>query len=361
MKYIIYAVSVILISVSCRHQPEKRSLKTEHSEKIHQLILQAHDSGYFNGTILVADSKGLLYQGAFGLADRENKVPLNTETLFYLASVSKQFTATAILLLIQEGKIQLDEKIIPYLPELPPAYGDISFRNLLNHTSGIPDYYEFARLHDGFTNEDVLKVLLTIDSLEFEPGARYKYSNSGYVLLAILVHRISEESFANFLKENALDIAGLEHTVVYDEKAPPLINRAIGYGQDSSMTDYRFRTTGGGGIFSNVDDLYKWHRALISHSILNSNIQQLAYEPALLNNDSTVYYGFGWNIDPDNPRHVFHGGELEGFRTFFDRYLNQNIVIILLSNNSCERLEDMSGEIYKILNMDLNTSANTFQ
>jgi len=271
---------------------------------------------------------------------------------FYLASVSKQFTATAILLLLQEGKIGLDDKIIQYLPELPPLCEGISFRNLLNHTSGIPDYYEFAELHDGFTNEDVLNALATIDSLEFQPGDRYKYSNSGYVLLSILVNRISGESFANFLKENAFKKAGVKHTTVFDELAGPLENRSIGYGQDSTITDYRFRTTGGGGIFSNAEDLYKWHLALTSHKILKSEIQQLAYEPTILYNDSTVYYGFGWNIDPVNPYHVFHGGDLEGFRTFFDRYLDQKIIIILLSNNSSDKLPEMSDEIYKILKVE---------
>jgi CubicO group peptidase (beta-lactamase class C family) len=351
MKYLLYIAGLILISVSCQHQPEKRDLKGEHSKKIHQLILQAHNSGSFDGTILIADSTGVVYQAAFGLADREKKVPLNTETLFYLASVSKQFTATAILLLQQQGKIQLNDRIIKYLPELPPIYAGITFIHLLNHTSGIPDYYEFTELHDGFTNDDVLKVLLEIDSLEFEPGARYKYSNSGYVLLSILSSRISGESFANYLKENALDKAGLKYTVVYDEEAAPLTTRAIGYGQDGTDTDYRFRTTGGGGIFSNVEDLYQWHLALTANRILRPDIQQLAYEPAILNNDSTVYYGFGWQIDPGNLRHVSHGGELEGFRTFFDRYLNQQMVIILLSNNSCERLQEMSDEIHQILNM----------
>jgi CubicO group peptidase (beta-lactamase class C family) len=353
MKYVLYVAGLIWISVSCQHPSDKRSLKAVHSERIHQLIYQEYDSGNFNGTVLVADSSGRVYQGAFGLADREKKIPLNTESLFYLASVSKQFTATAILLLFQQGSIQLNDPIIQYLPELPPVYYGITIKNLLNHTSGIPDYYEFADLYDGFTNNDVLKVLVNIDNLEFQPGTRYQYSNSGYVLLSILVNRISGESFADFLMENALNKAGLAHTIVFDEKAAPLANRAIGYGRDGTVTDYRFRTTGGGGIFSNVEDLYRWHLALIGHLILHSDIQQLAYQPAVLENDSTVYYGFGWNIDPSNSLHVSHGGDLEGFRTFFDRYLDRHMVIILLSNNSCEKLQEISAEIHQILTVGM--------
>jgi len=349
MKYILHIAGFLIIAVNCQHPPEKKSLKAEKSSLIHNVILHSHDSGFFEGTALVADSGGVLYQAAFGLANREEKVPLNTQSLFYLASVSKQFTATAILLLLQQGKIRLDDLIIRYIPELPSFYERITFRHLLTHTSGIPDYYEFAELNDGFTNNDVLKVLLNIDHLEFQPGSRYQYSNSGYVLLSILVDRISSVTFANYLREHALEPAGLEHTVVYDEQAESLSNRAIGYGQDSTITDYRFRTTGGGGIFSNVEDLYKWHKALTSYFILPPDFQEQAYQPSVLNNDSTLYYGFGWNIDPANPRHVSHGGDLEGFRTFFDRYLDQDIVIILLSNNSSEKLEEMADRIYNIM------------
>jgi len=350
MKYIVFCTLVILIYISCQQQTEYQSLKTEQSEKINQLIQHYHDSGYFDGTVLIADSVGITYQGAFGFSNRENQIPLNTESQFYLASVSKQFTATSILLLLQEGNISIDEKIIKYLPELPEIFQEITFMHLLQHTSGIPDYYNFARLIDGFTNTDVLNVLLSVDSLEFEPGSKYKYSNSGYVLLSILVDRISGISFANFLKENAFEKAGLMQTVVFDEYADPVKNRAIGYGKDSSLTDYRFRTTGGGGIFSNVKDLYLWHQALSSEKILTPDIQNLAYEPTILNNDSTIYYGFGWNIDPENPWHVYHSGELEGFRTFFDRHLDNGIVIILLSNNSSGMLKEMSERLYEIVN-----------
>jgi len=349
MKYFLYSALIILVFYSCQQQPEKKTFKSKQSDRIHQLILQVHDSGYFDGAVLVADSTGVVYQGAFGLADREKKIPLNTGSLFYLASVSKQFTAAAVLFLLQEEKIRLDDQVVNYLPELPSVYNGITFRNLLNHTSGIPDYYEFAELYDGFNNDDVLKVLLTIDRLEFQPGTRYRYSNSGYVLLSILVGRISEKTFADFLQTNAFNPAGLEHTVVFDEQAGPVTSRAIGYGQDSTITDYRFRTTGGGGIFSNVEDLYKWHHALTVYRILPQDIQELAYQPAVLNNDSTAYYGFGWEIDPENPRHVSHGGNLEGFRTFFNRYLDQDIAIILLSNNSSDRLEEMADSIYAIL------------
>jgi CubicO group peptidase (beta-lactamase class C family) len=190
---------------------------------------------------------------------------------------------------------------------------------------------------------------MEVDSLEFLPGERYEYSNSGYVLLSILTDRISGSGFADFLKEYAFREAGLQQTIVLDEDAGPLENRAVGYGPDNTVTDYRFRTTGGGGIFSNVEDLYIWHLALSSGKILKPEIQKLAFQPIRLNQGSLVYYGFGWEIDPEDPGHVYHGGDLEGFRTWFDRHLHQESVIILLSNNSSGRLKEMADEIYKIM------------
>ena len=343
---IILAVA-LLYFISCEYK-EKSERIDNFKAQIHNLVQDYHQKGWFDGVILVGDTNNIIYKEAFGYADKAKKIPLTSKSQFYLASVSKQFTATAILMLMQEGRITPDESIKKYLPELPDICDPITFRHLLNHTSGIPDYYDFAKLHDDFTNANVLNVLLSIDSLEFAPGTRYKYSNSGYVLLSILVDRISGMRFSEFLKENALEKAGLEQTIVYDEYAPEPADRVKGYGADSILTDYRFRTTGGGGIFSNVEDLYQWHLALLAGKILEPDILQLAYSPYTLKNDSTVYYGFGWNIDPDDLMHVYHGGDLEGFRTWFDRKLDSGYVIILLSNNSSSHLNEIAGKIWSL-------------
>jgi len=356
-RWVIPAI-VVFIQYSCAHKDTPANLN-HFQDAINDLIEEYHNQGLFDGTILVAGSSDIIYKGAFGHADREHKFPLTTYSQFYLASVSKQFTATAVLLLIQEGKITPDEHITKYLPELPGVYKYITFRHLLNHTSGIPDYYDFAPLFDGFTNTDVLKVLIDVDSLEFEPGTQYKYSNSGYVLLSILVDRISEMRFAEFLKNNALDKAGLNQTIVFDEYAPEPADRAIGYGSDSTLTDYRFRTTGGGGIFSNVEDLYRWHLALLSGDFLSDEVLQMAYAPTTLKIDSIVYYGFGWDLDPDDRQHVSHSGDLEGFRTWFDRELDTGNVIILLSNNSSEHLGEIAGKIWDLW-PDKNLKGNTY-
>lgn len=330
--------------------PAGRNINNEDlADKISVLASQYHEKGAFDGTILVADSNGIIFKGAYGLSNRERNIPLSVESQFYLASVSKQFTAAAILMLVQNGDLEFDDRILIYLTELPEIYQDITFRNLLNHTSGIPDYYNFAKLFPGYTNSDVLNSLITVEELEFEPGTQFRYSNSGYVLLSILVDRITGSSFAKFLRENALQKAGLENTIIYDQYAEEPEYRVTGYGNDGKLTDYTFRTTGGGGIFSNVEDLYKWHHALTSNSLINKDLMNLAYQPTRLKNSEIENYGFGWFIDPEDPQHVMHDGNLEGFRTLFDRQLDNGNVILLLSNNSSKHLDEITREIRKLL------------
>lgn len=338
----------ISLCIICSCTWEKTSHNADFRKQLEDLILNFHLRGEFDGVILVGDTNEVIFQEAYGFSNRDGRIPLQIESQFYLASVSKQFTASAILLLLQQGKVSLDQEIVKYLPELPVIYRSITFRHLLNHTSGIPDYYNFTEPWDGFTNADVLRKLISIHHLEFEPGARYTYSNSGYVLLSILVSRISEMRFAEFLMLNALDKAGLKETIVFDEYADEPHYRVKGYGPDSTLTDYTYRTTGGGGIFSSAGDLYQWHRTLLNGKVLKPDILKKAYQPCILKNDSIVYYGFGWNLDPEDPYHVWHSGELEGFRTWFDRRLDNGQVIILLSNNSSPELETIAGRIWRL-------------
>lgn len=336
----------ILIS-SC--DSGKRSVSEEDlGPQIHTLIIKYHKAGKFNGTVLIADSNQVVYQGAFGWADREKDIDLTIQSQFYLASVSKQFTAAALMKLFQDKKAAPDDEIMYYLPELPSVYQRVTIRHLLHHTSGIPDYYDFSDPWEGFTNSDVLNELKNVKKLQFEPGSRHKYSNSGYVLLSILVSKISGISFADYMNKNFFNTFGMSQTVVYDESADEPEYRVIGYGKDGSLTDYRFRTTGGGGIFSNIEDLYQWHLSLLSGKILSDEVLSQAYSPAILKNEEKVYYGFGWDLDPKDSCHVWHGGDLEGFRTWYDRRLDDGKVIILLSNNSSEHLEKISKEIWRL-------------
>jgi len=343
-----FSCLLILSFSSCKFRNQHLEIETP-GENIYKIVYSYHEEGLFDGTVLVADSNGVVYKGAFGFANRNTEELLNTNSQFYLASVGKQFTSFAVLCLIENGNISLEDKIVNYVPELPEIYNDITIKNLLNHTSGIPDYYNFAKLFDGFSNSDVLNVLTSVNQLEFQPGVQYKYSNSGYVLLSVIVHRISGVSFSDYLTEKAFIKAGLTNTIVFDEDAGPIKNRAIGYSKNGNLTDYKFRTTGGGGIFSNVEDLFLWHLAITQGNIIDEQIINIAYQPTVLKNGKIAYYGAGWEIDKKDLNHVFHTGTLDGFRTYFDRQLNNRQVIILLSNNSSDFLEEMVNKIHESL------------
>ena len=330
--------------------PLKAQLSGPKPEKVKNLMQTYFDERIFNGCVLVADQDGIVFKGAFGQADIENQKPLNTSTDFYLASVSKQFTAAAIMMLETEELLNFDDTIRQYLPELPSIYHGVTIRNLLNHTSGIPDYYNFANPQPGFTNQDVLNVLKDVQELEFEPGTKYRYSNSGYVLLSIIVSRISGKTFANFIRSEIFKPLKMKRSVVFDSHAKPIRNRAVGYAANGVTTDYHFRTTGGGGIFTNVEDLYRWDRGLYTDKIVPQDLlKKEAFSPTILKDGSKVYYGFGWQLEKDHPNIVWHGGELEGFRTRIFRDTDHKIAIILLSNNSCLKLKDITNDIYQIL------------
>jgi CubicO group peptidase (beta-lactamase class C family) len=309
------------------------------------------ESGKFSGTILVAGRSGIAFQKAFGLADRTIGRQMQIETPFYLASVSKQFTAAAVMLLYQDGLIAFDDPITKYLVELPePIYGEVTLRHMLHHTSGIPDYYNFANPASGFTNDDVYTILQEIDSLLFKPGEKYQYSNSGYVLLSILVGKVSGKSFAEFVHERIIEPLNMNHCTVKDEFATEIRNPAIGYDASGNVSDYRFFTTGGGGFFASVMDLYLWDRALYTGKILDLELlKEEAWRSGVLHDGKLINYGFGWNLNPKHPEIVRHGGDLQGFRTHFFRDTKRKIAIIILSNSGYDEVSGMCDKIYRVI------------
>ncbi len=339
--------------VGCATNRDKIMHRKKVADSIDAIIDSVYRAGVFSGTVLVADREGVLYKKAFGLADRKQGRPLYTSTPFYLASVSKQFTAAAIMLLHQDGLLSFDEPVIKYLDDLPKeVYKDITISNLLHHTSGIPDYYNFANPAPGFTNEDVYRLLQAVDSLDFAPGDQYSYSNSGYVLLSILVERISEISFSKFVEERISGPLNMKNFTVKDELANEIIDPAVGYSKDGEVSDYRFLTTGGGGMYASVEDLYLWDLALYSDKILRQDdLKHYAWVSGTLNDETKTQYGFGWMLNPDKPLIVRHGGELEGFRTHILRDTGHQLTIIVLANSGYEKVAELCDTIYEKLSL----------
>lgn len=329
-KHIIPAL--LLLFIMC--QPTVSSDVVTSNTKVDSLMQHMYKNGMFNGTVLVTENGEITYKNAFGLADREENRELTTTSRFYLASVSKQFTCMGIMILKEKGLLSYDDTLHKYFPEFPDFAKNITIRHMMNHTSGIPDHYRLNAYKKGLTNNDVLEVLLNHGKLDFQPGERYSYSNGGYVLLSMIAAKASGQPFSTFMKEHIFDKLEMNNTLVFDESDPQIENRAKGYNALNSLDDYEIFTTGAGGMYSNVNDLYTWDQALYTEKLVSFETMIEAFSPAELNNGETSPYGFGWGINRDGEKLIVnHSGGMNGYRTFIRRYVDDKKSYILLSNN----------------------------
>jgi len=285
--------------------------------------------------LVVRDGKALVHKG-YGLADVDARVPVTPATNFRLASVSKQFTATAILLLEHDGRLHLDDPVQRWLPALPQS--NITLRQLLTHTSGLLDYEDLMdpadtrQVHDS----DVLQLLSTQDKTYFAPGTSYRYSNSGYALLALIVERASGKRYADFLRERIFQPLGMRDTVAYENGVSSVAHRAFGHSDENghwSRTDQSTTSAvlGDGGIYSSIDDLQRWDAALYDDRLLPKATWQQAFTPYTDTDDPAVRYGFGWRITGDT---LWHSGETIGFRNVIVRDPSKQLTVVVLTNRN---------------------------
>jgi CubicO group peptidase (beta-lactamase class C family) len=291
--------------------------------------------------VVIADGRVVLRR-AYGMADLERRVTATPETDYRLASVSKQFTAMAVMLLARDGKLRYDQPVRDFLPELPAAARPETIRHLLNHTSGLVDYEDLvpesrtAQLDD----RDVLGLLATKDSAYFAAGSQYRYSNSGYVLLGLIVARASGLSFPEFLRTRIFQPLGMSATVAHVEGSDTVPRRSYGYSPrggtfvqtDQSVTS---ATLGDGGIYANVDDLARWDQALERNTLIDSATMRLATTPPQLPAGAATEYGFGWFVDQYRGlKRWRHTGETSGFRNAILRFPDRRLTIVILTNRS---------------------------
>ncbi|HWX29454.1 MAG TPA: serine hydrolase domain-containing protein [Steroidobacteraceae bacterium] len=273
---------------------------------------------------------------AYGLADIESRAAATPATNYRLASMTKQFTAAAILLLAEDGRLSLNDPVRRWLPTLPEGADEIVIRHLLTHTSGLIDYEDL--IPDGTTSQlhdaDVLSLLEAENRSYFPPGTGYRYSNSGYSLLALIVSRASGKDFATYLRECIFQPLGMQNTVAFEAGVSAVAHRAFGHsalGQSWTRTDQSLTsaTLGDGGIYSSIDDLAKWDAALGDDRLLRPASLRLAFEPAAQTDDPAVQYGFGWRITGETR---WHSGESVGFRNVIVRYPEHRFTVIVLTN-----------------------------
>jgi len=345
---------VLLISFSSCNQPIKPINDSEN--KYEQFFLELHKRGQFNGNALIFEKGEIAFQGSFGIRSINPIDSLDINSVFRLGSISKTFTAAAIMILKEQGKLNFDQDIRDFIPDIP--YNVLTIRHLLNHTSGLPDYPNLmdtywkpemdfenpAKAVSG--NEDAIKMLIEKKPpLHFKPIEKWEYSNTGYMLLATIVSRASQIPFESFLDQHIFKPAGMSSTSVYkyvdgnDENMP---NRVFGFNEGLAgkytSTDYHYlnNTKGDGGVYSTLGDLLKWDRILHTNKILSEEIINEAFTTATLNNGKQTPYGFGWFVEKSltGQKVVQHSGGWVGFLTFFHREIEENNCIILLTNNN---------------------------
>jgi len=274
----------------------------------------------------------------YGYANVELKVPVGIDTIFQSGSTGKQFTAAGVMLLVEDGKINLDDPISKYLPGTPAAFQEIKVRNLLTHTSGVPNYtnrdIDYRR---DYTEDEILQIIFK-QQLEFAPGARWKYSNPGYEMLGFLIHKVSGQFYGDFLHDRLFVPVGMKTTrIISEEDIVP--NRAAGYrlvkGQlkNQQWVAPSWNTTADGSLYYSINDLIAWNRALRMGTVLKPESWKQVYTPARLNSGKTYPYGFAWFLEPINGHEVhMHGGSWQGFKTVILRYPKNDLTVIALCN-----------------------------
>jgi CubicO group peptidase (beta-lactamase class C family) len=306
-------------------------------------LFSAYNGPTLPGASVVVISDGhVVVRRAYGMADLERRVAATPETDYRLASVSKPFTAMAVMLLAQDGKLRYDQPVRDLLPELPAAARSVTVRHLLNHTAGLLDYEDLipesrtAQLDD----RDALGLLASKDSVYFPAGSQYRYSNSGYVLLGLIVTRVSGMSFPEFLRTRIFQPLGMGASVAHVEGSDTVPRRAYGYSPrggafvqtDQSVTS---ATLGDGGIYTNVDDMVHWDQALYGTKLVSAPTLELGITPPQLPGGAATEYGFGWFIDSyRGEKRWRHTGETSGFRNAIQRFPRRRLTVIVLTNRS---------------------------
>jgi CubicO group peptidase (beta-lactamase class C family) len=347
--------------------------------RIDHVFSSAIQPGDPGAAVIVKVNGQVVFKKGYGVRELRTHVKIDPETNFRLASVTKQFTAMAILLLIHDGKLHYEDHLTNIFPDFP-AYGkEITIRNLLTHTSGLPDYGEIMQQQekDGgqkwspehqIQDEEVLALLKAQPAGKFAPGTQWEYSNSGYVVLGLIVAKVSGVPYREFLQRRIFKPLRMSHTVVYQKGMNTVSRRAYGHTKESDKfveadQSPTSATLGDGGIYSNVVDMGKWDEGLRNHTLLSEKEMEPAVTPVRLadgslprwprnprSTDTTepppVLYGFGWMLDPyKGHARIAHDGGTMGFRTTIQRFVNDHLTIVVLCNRTDINPEDLALKV----------------
>ncbi|WP_298519912.1 serine hydrolase [uncultured Kordia sp.] len=324
--------------------------------EIDQLMNDQYKADGFGATILVAKEGKVVFKKAYGKANMELDIDMIPENVFEIGSITKQFTAVGILMLLEEGKLSLDDEITKYIPDYPTQGTKITIHHLLTHTSGIKSYTSIPSLRD-FARKD-LSVTELIDAfkdepMDFKPNEQFRYNNSGYVLLGYIIEKITGESYATFVQERIFDKLNMKSSY-YGSKSQLIKNRAYGY-QDRNEkyvnADYISMTIpyAAGSLMSTVDDLFTWNTAIRNHKLISKESTEKAFTNYKIDNGNNINYGYGWftNRIKDVPV-IEHGGGIFGYTSQGIYVPSDNVYVILLTNCDCVSPTDIAYKIAAI-------------
>ncbi|HNP34765.1 MAG TPA: serine hydrolase domain-containing protein [Woeseiaceae bacterium] len=327
--------------VACARQPDRQ---------LDELFVDYSASDRPGASVIVIKQGVPVAIRSYGSADIERGIAIKPETNFRLASISKQFTATAIMMLVERGELQLDSTLTELLDEFPDYGSNITLRHLLQHNSGLIDY-EFL-MADDFSGQvsdlDALNLVAERDSTYFDPGTEFRYSNTGYAILAVLVERVSGQPYAEFLEQNIFEPLGMDNTVAYQKGISTVANRAYGYTVDEQGvrdTDQSSTSAvlGDGGIYTSVLDYFKWDQALYTDRLLSRASLEQMWTPNFGD------YGFGWRIDNyKGHKRLHHDGETSGFRNYVIRIPDEQLTVLVLTNRSAPDVKPLAEAVVEL-------------
>jgi CubicO group peptidase (beta-lactamase class C family) len=323
-------------------------------DRIDALLARYQELGLFDGSALVADRGQVVIKKGYGLANMEWGIANTPDTKFRLGSITKQFTATLVMQLVEQGKLDLAAPITRYLPDYPARTGDkVTIHHLLNHTSGIVGYTELpsfgATVRNPYPPAKFADEFFAKLDLLFEPGTKFSYNNSGYFLLGVILEKVTGQTYERLLRERIFAPLGMNDSG-YDETQPLLSKRAAGYDKrfDGSYVNTSYidmtQPYAGGSLYSTVDDLFRWDQAFYTEQVLTATSKDRMFTPGLSN------YGYGWTITkPNGVTTIAHGGGINGFNTLITRNPESKRVIVLLNNTGGAPLDQIANGIRAIL------------
>lgn len=340
-----------------KRYPEKATKEVRH--KLDSLLKRINKRHDFHGAILVAKNGKIVYNNQIGYANFKNKAPLNEVSTFQLASVSKQFTAAAIMLLNERNQIQLTDTVNAYFPDFP--YKNVTIKNLLNHTAGLPKYFWVAehkwQQEKAPSNSEMMELLESSNVQRyFKPGRNFDYSNTGYFVLASIVEKVTGTSFSAFLKSNIFEPLQMKNTYVYSfENDSIKKNQLDGYRLYRGWRHLKINNTvndaivGDKNVYATIEDLFKWTLGLNNGKLLSEESLGLMYSKGETVYGRKVPYGFGFRINTKDQNSIYHYGKWNGFSTGLTQYLEDDLVVIVLEHTSYNAMKSLNKKIKKIV------------